>query len=72
MPEQNGVAERYNCMIVEMARIMMDHARLLHIYWAEVVNTVIYIQNQCLTNTLDNDSIPSKLWMGKKVNVHHF
>ena len=44
--EQNGVAERKNRSIVEAARAMLEEKSLPKFYWAEVVRTTVYIQNQ--------------------------
>ncbi|KAA0045238.1 retrovirus-related Pol polyprotein from transposon TNT 1-94 [Cucumis melo var. makuwa] len=38
-PEQNGVAERKNRTVVEMARIMLQMKGLSNDFWAEAVST---------------------------------
>lgn len=38
--QQNGVAERKNRSLVEMARCMIIESGLHYRYWAEAVNTV--------------------------------
>ena len=43
--QQNGVAEWFNRMIIEMARTMMNAADLPQSFWAEALNTVVYICN---------------------------
>eukprot|EP00253_Pinus_taeda_P002475 PITA_02475 len=46
-PQQNGVTERKNRMIVGAARAMLhDQGLPLHL-WAEACNTVVYVQNRC-------------------------
>ena len=42
-PEQNGVAERKNLSIVEVAREMLEEKILAKFYWAEAVRTAVYI-----------------------------
>ena len=42
-PEQNGVAERKNCSVVEATRAMLEEKSMPKFYWAEAVRTVIYI-----------------------------
>ncbi|MCO5582677.1 hypothetical protein L7F22_036576 [Adiantum nelumboides] len=42
-PSQNGVVERKNRTIMEMARAMLAHASLPRFYWAEACNTAVYI-----------------------------
>ena len=39
-PEQNGVAERMNRTLMEMARSMMAHAGLRDRYWVEAVDAI--------------------------------
>lgn len=52
-PAQNGVAERMIPTVVESARVTMSHSNLPNQFWAEVVNTSVYIRNRCPTNALD-------------------
>jgi hypothetical protein len=44
-PQQNGVAELANRTIMECARSMIRAQGLDLKFWAEVVNTTIYINN---------------------------
>lgn len=46
-PQQNGVAERYNRTLVEMARCMLLHSSMSQNFWAEAINTANYIRNRC-------------------------
>ena len=52
-PAQNGVAERMNRTVMESARAMMSHSNLPNQFWAEAVNTSVYIRNRCPTSALD-------------------
>ncbi|WVZ80726.1 hypothetical protein U9M48_028182 [Paspalum notatum var. saurae] len=45
-PPQNGVVERKNRTLVEMARMMLDEHRTPRRFWAEAVNTACYIANR--------------------------
>lgn len=69
-PQQNGVAERKNRSLIEMARCLLTDANLPKNLWAEAVNTANYIQNRTITKGAD--SIPFELWNGEKANVNHF
>lgn len=69
-PQQNGVAERKNRTLVEMARCLLTDAELPKYLWAEAVNTANYIQNRTITKGAD--SIPCELWNNKKPNANHF
>jgi len=45
-PQQNGIAERHNRTLIEMARCMMRQADAPPIFCAEAVNTARYIRNR--------------------------
>jgi hypothetical protein len=45
-PPQNGVVERKNRTVCEMAQMMLDEYRTPRRFWAEVVNTVCYVSNR--------------------------
>ncbi|CAK9804033.1 Retrovirus-related Pol polyprotein from transposon TNT 1-94 [Anthophora plagiata] len=67
-PQQNGVAERANRTIVEMARSMLTQSKLPMSLWAEAVSTAVYIRNRCPTRKL-NDITPYEGWTGEKPYV---
>ncbi len=69
-PQQNGVAERANRTIVEMARSMLVQAGLCESLWAEAVATAVYIRNRSVTRQL-GDKTPYEVWTGYKPNVRH-
>jgi hypothetical protein len=43
---QNGVVERKNHTLVEMARTMLDEHRTLRCFWADAINTACSISNR--------------------------
>ncbi|KAJ9539388.1 hypothetical protein OSB04_032121 [Centaurea solstitialis] len=59
-PQQNGVAERRNRTLIEVARSMLSEANLATQLWAEAVITACYTQNRSLIITLES-SIPSPM-----------
>ena len=67
-PELNGVAERMNRTIMEMARAMLYHAKLPMKFWAEAVNTAVYLRNRCPTKALRSGT-PYELWTGNQPNL---
>lgn len=69
-PQQNGVAERANRTLIEMARSMMVHAGVKEYLWAEAISTAVYIRNRCPTVQLGNKT-PYEVWSGIKPNVQH-
>jgi len=70
-PQQNGVAERKNRTIVEMARSMLQNKSLPKQFWAEAVNTAVYILNRSPTKAILNTT-PYEAWFNRKPNVDHF
>ena len=46
VPQQNGVVERKNQTLVEMARTMLDEHKTPRRYWAEAINTVCHMSNR--------------------------
>jgi transposase InsO family protein len=69
-PQQNGVAERANRTIVEMARSMLHHQNLNKNLWAEAVVTAVYTRNRCPTNALVGKT-PEEAWSGKRPTITH-
>jgi transposase InsO family protein len=45
VPQQNGVVERKNRTLIEMARTMLDEHRTPRRYWAKAINTACHISN---------------------------
>lgn len=69
-PQQNGVAERANRTLVEMARSMLLHAGLDERFWAEAIKTASYLRNRAETTTLPGVT-PFEAWAGRKPCVQH-
>ena len=60
-PHQNGVVERKNRTILNMARSMLKTKRLPKEFWAEVVDCAVYLSNRCLIRSLRNKT-PQEAW----------
>lgn len=69
-PQLNGVAERMNRTLVEMARCMLTSSGLPEYLWAEAINTAAYIRNRSPTSTFN--TTPYERWEGRKPSVSHF
>ncbi|KAL4353097.1 hypothetical protein GQ457_06G014620 [Hibiscus cannabinus] len=69
-PEQNGVAERKNRTVVEMARSMLRAKGLPNQLWAEAVATAVYLLNLSATRAILNQT-PYEAWYGKRPWVSH-
>ncbi|GKF40941.1 putative ribonuclease H-like domain-containing protein [Tanacetum coccineum] len=63
-PQQNGVAERKNRTLIEVARTMLADLKLPTTFWAEAVNTVCYVQNRVLVIKPHNKT-PYELFLGR-------
>lgn len=53
-PQQNGVVERRNQSVVEMARCSLKTMSLPSQFWGEAVCTAIYVLNRCPTKSLNS------------------
>ncbi len=69
-PQQNGVAERKNRSLVEMARCMLLDAKLPTTFWAEAINMANYMQNRLPSKAISKT--PYELWNEKKPGINHF
>ena len=67
-PQQNGVVERKNRSLQEMARTMMHETKLAKYFWAEAVNTACYIQNRIYIRPILNKTT-YELFKGRKPNI---
>ena len=70
-PQQNGVAERMNRTIEEMARTLFNESGLPRFLWAEAVTTAAYIRNRCVSRSFKADQTPYERWYGEKPSVGH-
>lgn len=61
-PQQNGVAERRNRSLQEMANCMLLDAGLPKCYWGEAILTANYVQNRMPSRSVDKT--PYELWTG--------
>ncbi|KAL0386517.1 UNVERIFIED_CONTAM: Copia protein [Sesamum latifolium] len=62
-PQQNGVAERRNRTLLEMARSMMAQANLPISFWGDAILTAAYILNRVPSKSIP--TTPYELWHGK-------
>jgi transposase InsO family protein len=70
-PQQNGVVERKNRTLLDMARTMLDEYKTPDQFWAEAINTAYYsISRLYLHRILKKTSY--ELLTGKKPNVSYF
>jgi hypothetical protein len=70
-PQQNGVVERKNRVIQEIARVMIHSKNLAQYFWGEPVNTACHIINRVYLRPETNKT-PYEIWRGKKPTVKYF
>jgi transposase InsO family protein len=69
-PQQNGVVERRNQMVVEMARCFLKSMGVPARFWGEAVKTAVYLLNHARTKSL-SDKTPFETSFGRKPAVKH-
>jgi hypothetical protein len=69
-PQQNGVVERKNRSLEEIARTLLNDTSLPKYFWAEAVNTACYIMNRALIRPILKKT-PYELYNGRKPNISH-
>ena len=69
--QQNGVVERKNRTLQEIAQVMLNSKKLSSRLWAEAVNSVCYTINMVYLRP-GTTKTPYEIWKGKKPNFSHF
>jgi hypothetical protein len=69
--QQNGVVERKNRTLLDMARTMLDEYKTPDRFWAEAINTACYSNNRLYLHRILK-KISYELFTGKKPNVSYF
>jgi transposase InsO family protein len=70
-PQQNGVVERQNRTMQEMARSMMNEKNIGKTYWVEAIHTTIHVLNKAHLRP-QSDKTPYELWFGRPASIKHF
>jgi transposase InsO family protein len=70
-PPQNGVVERKNKTLCEMAQTMLDEHRTSRRFWAEAVNTASYVSNRIYLRVHKKKTC-YELMHGRTPKVSHF
>ena len=70
-PQQNGVVERKNKCLEEMARIVLNECPFPESFWTDAMNIACYILNRALIKPILKKT-PYKLCFERKPNVSHF
>ncbi|XP_075524511.1 uncharacterized protein LOC142556904 [Primulina tabacum] len=70
-PQQNGIAERKNRTLQEMARVMLTSKNISKRFWAEALNTACHISNKVYLRSVSTMT-SYEIIMGKKPNLKYF
>nr|GEY64373.1 retrovirus-related Pol polyprotein from transposon TNT 1-94 [Tanacetum cinerariifolium] len=66
-PQQNGLAERMNSMLLNKVRCLLIQSGFLDSFWAEVMVMAAYLINRSPSTTLEKKT-PMDLWLRHPVN----
>jgi transposase InsO family protein len=69
-PQQNGVVERRNRTMMEMARSLMNSMGVPARFWGEAVRHSVYLLN-CLSTKAMGNCTPYEAWKGRKPHLGH-
>src|SRR4030066_2076831 len=70
-PQQNGVVERNNGSLQEMARTMIHETKMAKYFWAEALNTACYVLNRIYIRPILNKT-SYELFKGRKPSISYF
>jgi hypothetical protein len=68
-PQQNGVAERRNCTLMDMVRSMISYSTLPVSLWMEALKTIIHILNRVPSKSVPKT--PYEMWIGRVPSLRH-
>jgi len=69
-PQQNGVVERKNKSLEELARAMLSESSIPKYFWADVVSPYYYVINRVLIRPILKKT-PYELFNGRKPKISH-
>ena len=69
-PQQNGVVERKNISLEELARTMLSESSLPKYFWADAVSTYCYVMNKVLIRPILKKTL-YELFNERKPNISH-
>jgi transposase InsO family protein len=69
-PQQNGVVERKNQTIVEVANAMLHDRNLHMLLWVEACNTTMYVQNMSPRRILEDKTL-EEAFIGVRLEIGH-
>jgi hypothetical protein len=70
-PQKNGVVERKNRTMQEMARSMMNEKNIGQTYWVEAIHKAVHVLKKAHLRP-KSDKTPYELWFGRPASIKHF
>jgi transposase InsO family protein len=70
-PQQNGVIERKNCTLIDMARTMLSEYKTPDIFWVEAINIACHAINRLYLHKILKKT-SCEMLIGKKPKVSYF
>ncbi len=70
-PQQNGVAERMNRTLLDLVRSMLHGKSMDKRFWAEALQTAVYIRNRVVSRALAENITPHHHWHGTAPDLSH-
>jgi len=70
-PQENGVSERMNHTLVEMARAMLFDAGLPNTYWGDAILYATHVLNRVPTRAIADRLTPHEVFTGNRPSVAH-
>jgi transposase InsO family protein len=70
-PQQNGVVERQNRTVQEMAKSMMNEKNIGQTYWVEEIHTIVHVLNKAHLRP-QSDKTPYEFWFGRPASIKQF
>jgi hypothetical protein len=70
-PQSNGIVERKNRTLIDMARSMLSEYNVSHSFWAKAINTACYYINRLYCHGM-LEKTPYELLNGRKPNIAFF
>jgi hypothetical protein len=70
-PQSNGLVERKNITLIDMARSMLSEYNVSQSFWAKAINTACYYTNRLYCHTM-LEKTPYEILNGRKPNIAYF
>lgn len=70
-PQMNGIAERYNRIVIDLVNTTINAESLPKHFWGEILVTINYIKSRNPHSAI-KEQVPIERWYGKKPSVRHF